>query len=375
MSKKISFLAAALLAVVLLSGCAGGPISGNTWPGLSATNDTAFLASGTFVYGVDQRNGSLVWRYPEERNADLLFFTPPYVTQDGLVIVGSSGSTYSLVALNPDSINSQTNAPAVAWTFTGAQDTWVAPPLAIENRLFAPNSDGNLYVLDLNDGQTDKQPIEVVELEGDLWSQPVSDGEHLFVSSLDHKVFAVDMDNYEVVWQEDLGSAITSPPALATDGNLYVGSFASKLEKFDPASGNHQSVEETSDWVWGMPSSVENSIYFGDLSGNFYSYNIENSSYDWQTALIPENEDVKAITTSPLPVKDTLLVATESGAIYDVNRDGRFNNTPWVTLEGQIYTTPIAVGDLVLVAPMNADAALYAFDLDGRQAWAFTPEN
>ena len=68
-------------------------------------------------------------------------------------------------------------------------------------------------------------------------------------------------------------------------------------------------------------------------------------------------------------------MATESGAIYDVTRAGHFNNTPWATLEGKIYTTPIAVGDLVLVAPMNAQAALYAFALNGRQAWAFTPEN
>ena len=375
MSKKFLFLTVGLLAVVLLSACGGGPVSGNTWPGLSATSDTAYLATGTFVYAVNANNGTQLWRYPGEREADLLFFTTPYVTEEGLVIVGSSGSDYSLVALDPGDINSETNAPAEAWRYTGAQDTWVAPPLAIENRLFAPNSDGNLYVFDLNDDQTNKQPIEVVELEGDLWAQPVTDGESLFVSSLDHSVFAVDLGTYAVLWHEDLGSAITSPPTLAADGNLYVGSFASKLEKFDPASGSHQSVQDTRDWVWGMPSLVENNLYFGDLGGNLYSYNVENGHYEWEAALIPEDEDVKAITASPLVVEDILLVATESGAIYDVNKDGRFKNAPWTRLEGKIYTTPINVGDLVLVSPMNAEAALYAFDLTGRQAWAFTPEN
>ncbi|HJS20695.1 MAG TPA: PQQ-binding-like beta-propeller repeat protein [Anaerolineales bacterium] len=372
MSKKILFLSVALLAVILLSACSGAPVSGNTWPGLAASDDAAYLANGTFVYAVNLQNGTELWHYPAERDSGLLFFATPYVTQDGLVIVGSSGSDYSLVALNPAVMNTETNSPTEAWRFTGAQDTWVAAPLAIDNRLFAPNSDGNLYVFDLSDGQTDKQPIKVVELEGDLWSQPVTDGQSIFLSSLEHSVFAVDKDSYEVIWREDLGSAITSPPVLATDGYLYVGSFASQLEKFDPASGDHQSVGETKDWVWGTPGSVEDNLYFGDLSGNFYAYNLEQAAYDWES-VIPGNESIKAITASPLALNEILLVATEAGVIYEVDQDG--DSRLWTQPGGKIYTSPLAAGDLVLVSPMNADAILYAYDVNGRQAWSFKPEN
>ena len=58
MSKKFLFLTAALLAVILLSGCTGGSVRGNTWPGLSATNDVAYLADGPFVYAINLKDGT-----------------------------------------------------------------------------------------------------------------------------------------------------------------------------------------------------------------------------------------------------------------------------------------------------------------------------
>jgi outer membrane protein assembly factor BamB len=388
MSKKFLFLTAALLAVILLSGCTGGSVRGNTWPGLSASNNVAYLADGPFVYAVDVNNGTELWRYPSQRSNKLLFYTTPYVTAEGLIIVGSSGSDASLLALKPNG----NGAPSLAWSYSGTKFHWVAAPLQIDNRLYAPNSDGNLYVFDLSDGQTDKQPIKVIELATDLWAQPVTDGKILYISALDHSMFAVDKDTYQILWHKDLGSAITSPPILASDGNLYVGSFAANLEKFDPANGDHQAVEKTTDWVWGLPTEVEKNLYFGDLAGNFYSYNLETGKYNSNPILLPpDNYDpastkadkaaneasATAITASPIVVNGVILVATESGAIYKVNPDGKYE--PWGGKEqqpgGKIYTTPVVAGDFVLVSPMNSGAFLYAYDLNGNKKWSFKPAN
>jgi outer membrane protein assembly factor BamB len=384
MSKKFLFLTAALFAVILLSGCAAGSVRGNTWPGLSASNDVAYLSDGPFVYAVNLKDGTELWRYPGQRDSKLLFYTTPYVTTDGTIIVGSSGSNASLLALTPNGKQ--------AWSYTGTKYHWVAAPLQIDNKLYAPNSDGNLYVFDLGDGQTNKQPVKVIELSNDLWAQPVSDGKNLYVSALDHSLFAVDKDSYKIVWQQDLGAAITSAPVLASDGSLYLGTFASNLEKFDPATGNHQSVEKTSDWVWGMPTEVEKNLYFGDLGGNLYSYNLETGKYNSNAILLPPDNfdpastkadktvneaNATAITASPVLVNGNVLVATESGAIYKLNPDGKYelwggqNQQPG----GKIYTTPVLAGDLLLVSPMNSGAFLYAYDLDGNQKWSFKPAN
>jgi outer membrane protein assembly factor BamB len=200
----------------------------------------------------------------------------------------------------------------------------------------------------------------------------------VYISALDHSLIAVDKDTYKIVWHQDLGSAITSSPILASDGNLYIGSFTSSLEKFDPATGNHETAETTKDWVWSTPGEFENNLYFGDLSGNFYSYNIEQAKYNWTSTIKPQaNANTKAtgtaITANPVAMNDVLLVATESGAVYDVSKDGTLKNSPWATPGGQIYTSPVVAGNLVLVSPMNADSYLYAYDQNGRQVWAFKP--
>ncbi len=368
MSKKLVFMMTVLLAVILLSGCTGGAARGSTWPGLTADAATAYLADGPFVFAVDLKDGRKLWQYPADANAKLLFFSTPVITPEGLVIVGSSGNDYKLVALNPNDINAETNSPAEAWTFSGAKDHWVAAPLVIDNRLFAPNADGNLYVLDLSDGQSTKKALQTVPLGGRLWAQPVTDGELIFVSSLDHSVFAIDKDTYKIVWHEDLAGAVPGAPVLGTDGYLYVGSFASQLERFDPATGSHQSIQKTEGWVWGTPSLVDDNLYFADLDGRLYSFNIADAKYNW-TPVQPDGP----ITASPLVVGDQILVATESGAMYELNKDGNFKL--WSQPGGKIYTTPVLAGDLILVAPLTADAYLYAYDLSGHQAWAFKPED
>lgn len=383
MSKKLLFLTAIVLAVIVLSGCSSGAVRGSTWPGLAASNDAAYLADGAFLYAVNLKDGSELWRYPDQRGTKFLFYTTPYITPDGLVIVGSSGSSFSLMALDPTRIDATTKSPSVVWSFSDVRNHWIAAPLAIGDRLYAPNSDGKLYVLDLKNGQL----IKSVELADDLWAQPVTDGKNIFISSLDHSMIALDKDSLQVLWHKDLGSAITSPPILASNGNLYVGSFASNLEEFNPANGNNQSVQKTTDWVWGTPGEIEKNLYFGDLSGNFYSYNLETGKYNWNSINLkpdnwapnsskaPDESKETAITTSPIEVNGNILVATESGAIYKVDKEG--NHELWGGQQqqpgGKIYTTPVMASDLVLVSPMTADALLYAYDLNGNQKWAFKP--
>jgi len=367
MKKKLIVVTIILLGAVLLSACAGGPIHGTTWPGLSTDGSLAYLSDGPFVYAVSVGDGKEVWRYPGERNNKLVFYSPPAVTADGLVIVGSAGTDHSLIALNPNDINPDTNAPFEAWKFTGAKDHWVAAPLVVEDKLFAVNSDGNLYILDLQDGRSSKEAT-VVELGGRLWAQPTTDGERVYVTSLDHSVVAVDANTFDIVWREDLGGAVPGSAVLVPDGFLYVGSLASQLEKFDPASGKHEAVVDAENWVWSSPGLDGDTLYFGDVDGNVYSYNTSTSSLNWN----PVKPD-GPITASPLVREEHILLATESGSIVAVDRDGKVLWTQQIG--GKIFTSPVAAGDLTIVAPLETEFYLAALDLNGRQVWTFTPEN
>jgi outer membrane protein assembly factor BamB len=366
MRKKLIIVTMILFGAVFLSACAGGAVRGMSWPGLAADGETAYLSDGPFVYAVNLKDGTELWRYPGSRNGKLTFYSAPAVTPDGLVIVGSAGTDHSLIALNPADINPDTKAPVEAWKFTGAKDHWVAAPLVLNNKLFAVNSDGNLYILDLQDGKSVKD-AKVVKLDGRLWSQPTTDGERVYVTSLDHSVIAVNAKTYEVVWHEDLGGAVPGSAVLGPDGMLYVGSLASKLEKFDPATGKHQSLLDAENWVWSTPSLDGDTLYFGDVDGNIYSFNTSSGKLNWK----PVKPD-GPITASPLVQNDHILIATESGSIFAVGNDGKVLWTQQIG--GKIYTTPVAAGDLTIVSPLETDFYLAALDANGRQVWTFTPK-
>jgi len=371
MRKKLLLVTLVLLGAVLLSAC-GGAVRGSSWPGLSANGEVAYLASGSLVHAVNIKDGSELWSYPEKANSKLIFYATPVVTPDGLVIVGSAGTDHSLIAIDPSDINPETNSPVATWTFNGAGDHWVAPPLVVGDKLFAPNSDGNLYVLDLSDGQSQKQAVKIIELGGRLWAQLVTDGERVYVTSLDHQVYAVDIESYEVVWPQEadkdknkLEGAIPGSPAIGADGMLYVGSLASQLEKFDPATGEHETAITVKDWIWSTPVLDGDALYFGDVSGNFYSYNTSTGVLNW--SIKPDD----AITASAIIQNDHFLLVTESGSIYAIDKDG---STLWFDeIGGQLYSTPVVSNDLILIAPLGADFYLVALNSDGRQVWTYTP--
>jgi outer membrane protein assembly factor BamB len=367
MRKKLFLISLVLLGVVFLSSCSGA-VRANTWPGLTASEDTAYLADIDSVYAVNLKDGREAWRFSDKDDNKALFYAPPAITPDGLVIVGSASGKYKLYALDPQDMikGEKTNSPTAAWTFTEAGSPWVAAPLIVDNLLFAPNSDGNIYILDLSDGQSQKQPVKVVELGGQLWAQPVTDGKRVFVTSIDHSVIAVDIETYNVAWNIDIPAAIPGGLAVGSDGMLYVGSLASKLEQIDPETGQHKSAFEAKDWLWSAPAVNGDLLYFGDVSGSFYSFNTADAKLDW--SIQPDG----AITAGALFHNDLIVLATESGWIYAVDKDG---NPKWSDeVGGKIYTTPVAVGDLTLIAPLETEFHLVALHSDGSPAWKFVPE-
>lgn len=385
MRKKFLVVSVILLATVILSGCVGAV----NWPGLAADEQTAYLANGQFVYAINSSDGSERWHYPLQADSKLMFYSTPVVTEEGLVIVGSSGINHSLIAINPQKFPDTLPAPVGGierflcgiglatcpepiqveeWIFTGAKDSWVAAPLALDGKLFAPNGDGSLYVLDLGDGSL----LEKITPDADpnrpnrLWAHPTTDGERVFVTSLDHSVYAIDIETHEIIWHEDLGGAIPGGVVLAPDGMLYAGSLSKQLERFDPATGAHEPVLDTNGWIWGTPVVEGDNLYFSDVEGFFYSYNTKDQRLNWE----PVQPD-SAITASPLPQSDSVLLATESGSVYSVDPAGKVALWYDEPSEGKAYTTPVSSDGHVLIAYLESDYLLLALNEQGRQAWTF----
>lgn len=376
MRKKFVFITIILLAAVFLSGCTGAV----AWPGLSASGDVAYLANTNTVYAVDAKSGKQLWKFSGESSGGIfsfgkspnMYITNPVVTADGLVIILDSSSKHVMYAVDPNDVDFEKQTPSIKWKFSAVHGLWIAPPLVIGDRLFAPNSDGNVYVLDLTDGKSEKQAIETITVsesskeEARLWAQPVTDGERLFVTSLDKSVIAIDLETYDVLWHEDLGGAVPGGAALGSDGMLYVGSLAKQLERFDPATGAHEPVLDTKGWIWGTPVAHGDTLYFGDVEGYVYSFNTAEGALNW------EAQPDSVITASPLVYGDQILVATESGGVYSFNTDGDFEEWYKPATKGKAYTTPVMAGDFVLVAYLESDYYLVALDAESDEKWTFS---
>ncbi|HRQ33114.1 MAG TPA: hypothetical protein PLM89_08415, partial [Anaerolineales bacterium] len=196
MQKKKSIILFVLLFALVLSGCTGAV----AWPGLSTSGDVAYLAHTSTVYAVDLKTHNLLWSFSGEKAGFTLFNTnpdmfivPPVTTTDGLVVIANANNRHMLYAVDPKNFSAIDKAPtpAVRWKFNQAKGLWIAPPLEIDGLLFAPNSDGKIYVLDLNDGMPEKQAVRTIEVsqpgknESRLWAQPITDRERLFITSLD----------------------------------------------------------------------------------------------------------------------------------------------------------------------------------------------
>ena len=352
--KRLALLSLFALAALALSAC--GTPTNVSWPGLAADSENAYLANGSLVYAIRISDGMKLWQYPE-RSAGQVFHSNPVLAPDGQLLVGSSGTDNGMVSLDPATGRENWAAPLVA------DNHWVAPPLIVGDTIYAANKNGTLYAAELATGYI----LWSLPINDSLWSAPTTNGSLIFVSSLDHSLYAVDPEKREIVWTVDLGGSAPGSPAVSADGTmLYIGSFDKKVLAIDAASGAIQWTSEARDWVWGTPAQDGDSLYVADISGNIYSLGTPHGKNAW-----PKLQPDGAITAGPVILPDGMLVATESGSVFAFDRTG---TKIWdVNIGGQIFTTPVIAGDAILIAPMKGNFLLGAVSLDGKLLpWEFT---
>jgi len=351
-----------MLMALALSACSGNAGLTTSWPGMSVDTerDLAYIANGQHVYAVSLANGAEKWRFPVEAQNPPGYYAAPALTPDGQLILGNYNRT--LHSVNPDTGAENQGS----WPFMQATNRYIASPLVDESGIYAPVSDGTLYALSL-----DGQMRWSFKTDQSLWSTPVTDKENIYQPSMDHHIYALDRDNGQEVWKtEDLGGAIVGKPALGENGILYVGTFGSEMIAVETSSGQVKWRTSVSDWVWGGPAIDNGTIYFGDLDGYFYALDAETGMQIWQIAGNGDNET--NITNPPLILDGTVYYTAKNGTLYAV--DAATGNPLWnQPVGGNLFGTPLDAGDVILVAPVNGEALVYAVSPNGAIKWTFTP--
>lgn len=356
--KHLILIFSILLLAMTISACTGGATIASSWPGVTVDSDTAYVANNRHVYAVNLSNGTQKWRFPAEPDNRNSFYAAPARSPDNQLIVGGYNNT--LYSLNPT--NGIEN-----WNFPDATNRYIATPLVEQSGIYAPAADENLYALDL----AGKIRWELAT-PGESWAAPVTDESCscLYLTSLDHRVYAVDPTNGTQIWEsESLGGSIVGSPAHDPRGVLYVGTFGNEVIALSTNDGKVIWRAPTEDWVWSGPTLTGDRLYVGDLTGNLYAFNAGDGSEIWQVTA--DKLDGK-IVGSPLVIDEDIYVGTESGKLFNLDTSG---NIKWTkTLNGKLYTSPTAAGDLILVASTQPDELLTAFTRQGEKQWTFNPE-
>ena len=352
-SKKLVLILMLLVTAALLSGCGGDAFGTTSWPGVLVDGNVAYVSYNQNVYAIGVEDGMMRWRYPEKGEATKLFYAQPTLTDDGQLVVGSYNS--NLYSLDPASGEEN-------WIFNPGNGRFIGAPLAYGDRIYAPSASGRLYALDMSG----KEVWRFEGAEGPFWAQPLLDMDRqtLYLTSMDHYIYSVRVDDGQFVWKTDLNGSVVGVPAL-DNGVLYVGSFANQMSAINADNGEILWTTPVSNWVWSGPAFYDGRLYFGDLGGIFYCLDARTGEIVWETA--PDG----SVTATPHVQEGTVYFTTESGDLQAYTLDG---SRQWIqTVGGRIFSNPTPASDLILVAPIDVDQLVVGLNLNGTQRWSFIP--
>lgn len=365
-----------MFAALFLTAC-GGQVANSNWPGLSTNGEKLYLANGSQVLAYDAATQDLDWAFPAEPNGTLQFYAAPD-QQDGQVVFGDYGAAGGFfspnVTVSVYAVEDTTSGgtPATNWSNSAvAQDKIVAPTLQVGDTIYVGTADNWVLALD---NARDGELIWGYETGHSIWGQPVYVDGKLIVTSMDRSIYAFDAENGNILWRVELTGALPSGPVL--NGSLvYVSSFDNQVHALDVETGDEVWAAEAANWVWGAPAYADGAVYFADIDGNVYAVDSQTGDSLWQ------QQTLGAVQTSPLVADGKVFVASEgqlgdnpAGALTAFNTSDGKEQWQKLTPGAPLFTSPVAIDDLVVVALQSEQASLIAFNREtGGQEWSIAP--
>jgi outer membrane protein assembly factor BamB len=207
-----------------------------------------------------------------------------------------------------------------------------------------------------------------------VWSQPLLVDGTLYVSAMNHFLFALDAATGTEKWKIDLEGALASTPTYA-NGALYVGSFGRDVFKVT-LDGTIAAKYTATDWVWGAPTVVDDMVYVTDLGGNVYALKDSGSSLDlvWTRKVAGA-----AIRMSPFVNGDTIVVGSRDHNVYWISRttgEEVFHRE----MKGEVLSNILLIPSTdanaeptIIVSTIDKSELLVAFSLDkGERRWVYS---
>ena len=369
-----------LLGMLVFSGCFGGTNAPRGWSGAVVTDEILFVFSmeGKLV-AANVTDGSRLWEVTmaESSSSGGLLGCAPAST--AVAVYGSPAVSGNITYIG------SYNGKVYALVFDRDEPRWVYPRegnlgasivgglVVYQDKVYLSTTDGRVIALNAADGYKE---WEYDEIKDKVWSTPVIERDTLFIGSFDNKLYAVDINDGSKRWEFETGGAIVATP-LVHDNTVYFGSFDRHLYAVDIASGQQVWKFPASDddenvpgnWFWSRPVIYNGILYAGCLDGKVYVI-------DATSGRSPAGFDYfdlgSSISSSPVIVGDSVIVASEEGVVYALST-GDNQQRQLANLEEKIQA-PLAAGQGMVYVHTAMDA-LYSINVETGAVRSFTLNN
>jgi len=373
-------LIGSLLAVVSLSACAGGAPPATSWPGVTLSGDTAFVAFNQFVYAVNLATRTELWRWGN--TAGDTYYGAPALAGDRVIVGGySKGYAYALPVSGGDAL----------WTFASDPGN-VIPGLDLlkhpngsavagaglsDSLAYVGLNNGHLMAIDITNG-AERWSFRTPDHNG-FWSTPRAVDGTVYATSLGHELYAFDAaTGAERGTPIDLGAPIGGDVTI-TQGLGLLGTFDNRVVAIDLETHQVRWEHGVDGWVWGAPQVYGDQVYAATLQGTVYALRLADGGEIWHRSF--------GTAEAAVQIRAPLLVT--ANAIYVAARDGRLHALKreeggtdlWnpVQISGaQLLSQPQLWRwedkDYLVIAPMGVETLLHIRDAsNGTETWAFKP--
>ncbi|HSR34042.1 MAG TPA: PQQ-binding-like beta-propeller repeat protein [Anaerolineae bacterium] len=384
MTQRSRVIAAALgllLLALVLSACGAAPVA-ETWPGLTVDDGIVYAISGqpAKVYMLDAETGAVKQTFPQswlelvgDQAPKGVVYWSPVAVGEGQAFVGFSDTgagTAGLYAFDPETGMELWRVPVELYI----QDA----PTYAAGVVYAGDTAGYVWAVDAESHSV--KPGWPFETESAIWASPLVDGGRVYVAAMDHRLYCLDAETGELIWEQDVGAAMAAPPILE-DGILYVGAFDGKEHAFRADTGER--VEgfsfEAQNWIWSEALMVADKLFVTSLDGKLYALEPTSGNvlapYPYDSSEIDGKKDV--IRAAPVQAGESIIIGTESGRVIAVRDAQRGCYWPTGLPESTVLTTPVVWGDKLYVILTNGQ--IHTLDINTLESgtcaagWSWSP--
>jgi len=270
--------------------------------------NTLFFGSKNVFYAIDATTGNLKWRMPE---------------------AGTPGEGAAAeISAAPAVAGGRVFVPQVDGTLTayGAADgklLWeiktrgaiFSAPLVVGDIVYFGSDDTNVYAADVNTGNI----LWAMRLNVAIDAAPCYQAVFLYVLSSDNQVWCIATDTRKVRWVKRV-TAPTSEKTPTINGSSLFLAAGSSIVTFHLGNGAPRSfpISDLLSDISCTPVITDDNWYFGDQTGNFYSYG-KTGRRVWSVQLDGSSRGAPVL-TAPLPDgRRMLYTSTDKGFVYGID--------------------------------------------------------